>query len=175
MDDSYRKQKVKEWYHEYSDDIYRFILYLTGDNEQAKDLMHDTFLKAYQHAASFQGKTSVKNWLYRIARNVTIDYMRKMKPIKYMLNSFAIFPSNDKCPAQISQLGENEEQLYKSIKKLKAPYQEVIILRKIKELSVQETAEILNWSESKVKTTLHRALQSLKEEMIKEGYTHDAI
>lgn len=175
MDDSYRKQKVKEWYSDYSEDIYRYILYLNGDHEQAKDLMHDTFLKAYQHASSFQGNSSVKNWLYRIARNVTIDFSRKMKPIKYMLNSLSIFPSNDKCPEQISQLGENEEQLYKSIKKLKASYQDVIILRKIKELSVQETAEVLNWSESKVKTTLHRALQALKEEMLKEGYIHEAI
>ncbi|MDY0409595.1 sigma factor-like helix-turn-helix DNA-binding protein [Paracerasibacillus soli] len=47
------------------------------------------------------------------------------------------------------------------------------MLRKIKELSIKETAEILNWSESKVKVTLFRGLHALKRQMIKEGYEHE--
>ena len=105
LEEQFQKQKIKEWYVDYSDDIFRYILYLSGDYEQAKDLMHDTFLKAYHYIDSYQGTYSVKSWLLRIARNVTIDYMRKMKPIKYMLNSFSLFQSEEKCPEQISLLG----------------------------------------------------------------------
>lgn len=175
LEEEFEKQKIQEWYQLYSDDIYRFILMMIGDHEQAKDLMHDTFLKAYNNFNTFQGKSSDKNWLYRIARNVTIDYMRKRKPIRFMVESFATIPSQELCPEKICQLGNNEEQLYRALKKLKRSYQEVIILRKIKELSIQETAEVLDWNETKVKNTLFRGLEALKRQMVKEGYEHETI
>ncbi|WP_143521171.1 sigma-70 family RNA polymerase sigma factor, partial [Pseudomonas sp. 2995-1] len=75
----------------------------------------------------------------------------------------------------IAQLGEREKELYCAMKKLKRSYQEVIYLRKVQELSVKESAHILNCSEAKVKTTLHRALDVLRKELIKGGYTHDVI
>lgn len=148
---------------------------LSGDHELAKDLTQDTFIKAYENINNFQGITSDRNWLYRIARNITIDFMRKKKPLQFMIEAFAAIPSKEPCPERITQLGEAEEQLYRSLKKLKRSYQEVIILRKIKELSIQETAEVLEWNESKVKNTLSRGLTALKQEMVKEGYEHEAI
>ncbi|RIW32068.1 RNA polymerase sigma factor [Bacillus salacetis] len=164
---------MQEWYQVYSDEIYRFILILLGDHEQAKDLTHDTFLKAYQYLDHFKGETSDKNWLYRIARNITIDYLRKRKPLRYLSDSFKAFPANHDTPEKITQLGEAERQLYLSLSRLKRSYREVIILRKIKELSIRETAEVLAWSEGKVKTTLLRGMKALKIQMQKEGYDHE--
>nr|WP_281419404.1 RNA polymerase sigma factor [Bacillus alkalicola] len=175
MVDSYEKGKIQEWYQLYYKDIYRFILLMIGDHEQAKDLTQDTFIKAYETMETFQGVTSDKNWLYRIARNITIDFIRRKKPIRYFIESFAAFASNGDCPEKITTLGESEELLYRSMRKLKRTYQEVIILRKIKELSIQETAEILDWNETKVKNTLFRGLAALKKEMIKEGYEHETV
>ncbi|SDY26222.1 RNA polymerase sigma-70 factor, ECF subfamily [Evansella caseinilytica] len=175
MEATYARQKIQDWYLLYSDDIYRYILMMIGDHEQAKDLTHDTFIKAYNSLNRFEENTSDKNWLYKIARNVTIDYIRKRKPIQFITESFAFIPSKEPCPEEIAQLGESEEQLYRSLKKLKRSYQEVIILRKIKELSIRETAEVLDWNEGKVKTTLFRGLHALKQQMIKEGYEHDVI
>ncbi|MGF2614341.1 RNA polymerase sigma factor [Rossellomorea aquimaris] len=108
MEDEDRKQRIREWYQEYSDAIYQFIFIMIGDHEQSKDLTHDTFLKAYNHMGHFKGETSDKNWLYRIARNVTIDFMRKRKPIRYIADSLKAFPSNDHSPERIIQLGEAE-------------------------------------------------------------------
>ncbi|WP_236838638.1 RNA polymerase sigma factor [Caldalkalibacillus salinus] len=173
MEDLIRKDKLQDWYHAYHQEIYRYILLLLGDHEQAKDLTQDTFIKAYESMDAFQGVTSDKNWLYRIARNVAIDFMRKRKPIRYMLESFATWPSDERCPQQIAALGETERELYRALRKLKRSYQEVVILRKNKELSIQETAEVLQWSESKVKNTLFRGLSALKREMVKEGYEHE--
>ncbi|MHC8520628.1 RNA polymerase sigma factor [Rossellomorea sp. H39__3] len=56
MDEGYRKQKIREWYVEYSDAIFRYIVLMIGDREQAKDLTHDTFLKAFHRLEGFQGK-----------------------------------------------------------------------------------------------------------------------
>ncbi|MDE5415648.1 RNA polymerase sigma factor [Alkalihalobacterium chitinilyticum] len=80
---------IEMWYHTYSDDIYRYILMLTGDHELAKDLMHDTFLKAFKSVDTFQGRSSDKNWLYQIARNVTIDYKRKKSLFNMQLKLFS--------------------------------------------------------------------------------------
>ncbi|MFC0300216.1 RNA polymerase sigma factor [Virgibacillus soli] len=168
------KQIITDWYTQYNDEIYRFVLMLTGNHEQAKDLTHDTFIKAFINLGSFQNQTSAKNWLYQISRNLTIDYFRKRNPVNVLMK--AINPNHnwqENIPESILLLGEKEQQLYKSLRKIKRSYREVIILRKIKELSIKETAEILNWSESKVKVTLFRGLHALKRQMIKEGYEHE--
>ncbi|KHF38572.1 hypothetical protein LQ50_20250 [Halalkalibacter okhensis] len=162
-----------DWYQCYSSDIYRFILMMIGDHEQAKDLTHDTFLKAYQSLSTFKNETSNKNWLYRIARNVTIDYKRKKKPLLFVLDTF-ISTQHTNCPEKITQLGENEEQLYRALTKLKRSYRDVIILRKMNELTIRETANVLNWSENKVKVTLRRALIVLKKQLEEEGYEHES-
>ncbi|WP_245805774.1 RNA polymerase sigma factor [Bacillus alkalicellulosilyticus] len=175
MSDELAKQQIQEWYEQYSDEIYRFVLLMIGDQDQAKDVTQDTFLKAYQSMDYFQGNTSDKNWLYKIARNGSVDYIRKKKPIRFILDSISTIPSTEYCPEKISLLGEKEEQLYRSLHKLKRSYREVIILRKIKELSIQETADVLGWNESKVKTTLFRGQAALKKQMVEEGYTHETM
>lgn len=166
-----KQQRIEDLYHEYSKQIYRYIFMMIADHQQAKDLMHDTFVKAFRYIESLERKTSEKNWLYQIARSVTIDHIRKMKPIQFIKKLRLKSTSN--IPEKIVELGEKERQLYQAMRRLKHTYQEVIILRKIDEFTIEETAGILNWSQSKVKTTLFRALKALKEEMIKEGYTHE--
>ncbi|WP_417899890.1 RNA polymerase sigma factor [Bacillus haimaensis] len=99
--------------------------------------------------------------------------MRKRKPLRYMFDSFAPLASQYTLPENIAQLGEREEELYRALQAIKRSYRDVIILRKIKELTIKETAEVLNWSENKVKVTLFRGLEALKKQMIKEGYKHE--
>jgi RNA polymerase sigma-70 factor (ECF subfamily) len=176
MEEESAKRLIQEWYFQHSDEIYRFILMLIHDHEQAKDLMHDTFLKSYYSLDHYQGRTSVKNWLYRIARNLAIDYKRKTRPVIFWLGEWNIYSTKpEHCPQTFSELGDQETQLYLALKKLKHSYQEVIILRKIKDLSIQETSEVLGWSEGKVKTTLFRAQKALKEQLLKEGYIHEGV
>ncbi|GAE35536.1 RNA polymerase sigma factor [Halalkalibacter akibai] len=175
MREETQNQKILDWYNQYSSDIYRFIFMMIGDQEQAKDLTHDTYLKAYKSLIHYKNETSDKNWLYRLARHVTIDYMRKKKPLLYMVETFAIIKIDPNCPEKLTQLDENEQYLYRSLRRLKRSYREVIILRKVKELSIKETSEVLNWSESKVKVTLLRALSALKKQLEEEGYEHEAF
>ena len=66
------------------------------------------------------------------------------------------------------EMKEQTQSLYKAIKDLKLSYREIIILRKIKGYPISETAEILGWTEAKVKTTLHRALLVLKDKLNQE-------
>ncbi len=176
MDEEFAKRKIQEWYDLHSDEIYRFIVMLTGDQEIAKDLMHDTFLKSYFSLQQYQGKLSVKNWLYRIARSITVDHQRRARPVAFFLREWNVLSvESGNCPQKIVELGEMEVHLYTALRKLKHSYKEVIVLRKLKEMSIQETAQVLGWSEAKVKTTLFRAQLALKKQLEKEGYVHENV
>ncbi|MFD1040528.1 RNA polymerase sigma factor [Virgibacillus byunsanensis] len=174
MDHEFIKRQVNDWYHLYNNDIYQYIFFMIGDHDQARDLMQDTFLRAYNNGDSFQGNNA-RGWLFRIARNITIDYIRKRKPISYILDTMPIMHSKETTPEQIAFLNETQRELYDAIGKMKRSYRDVIILRKIKSFSIQETATILGWNESKVKTTLFRGIKALKKELVKEGYQHGKV
>lgn len=148
---------------------------MVQDAHQAEDLTQDTFLKAYQSLAHFQYNSSPKTWLYRIAHNTTIDFLRKQKPIRLIKEMLKYKKAEQPEPDEVLQMKESTQELYRALGELKESYREVIILRKIKGFSIAETASILNWSESKVKSTLHRALSVLKKELMKEADIHEQI
>lgn len=176
MEQDYASRMIKKLYNAHSDGVYRFILFNVADPQLAEDLTHDTFLSAYHSIDNFQGRSSEKTWLYRIARNVAIDSIRKRKSIKWILESLHPgISSKEPLPQEIVDLGENEKELYRALNKLNRKYRMVVYFRKIKEFSITETAEILEWKESKVKTNLYRGLQALKKQLIEEGYVHESI
>ncbi|WP_409271832.1 RNA polymerase sigma factor [Neobacillus sp. SCS-31] len=168
------RDKIHNWYFDYSNDIFNYVFFIVGEREQAKDILQDTFIRAFNNFNSFDGRNA-KSWLFRIARNLSIDHLRRKKPIRYFLDYFPLVTSNDPGPEQIAMLNETERQLYVSMSKLKRDYRDVIILRKIKEFSISESAQILGWKENKVKVTLFRAMKELKIELEKEGYTNETV
>jgi RNA polymerase sigma-70 factor, ECF subfamily len=174
METEFTKQQINRWYEDYSQDIFRYAYFLINDRYQAKDIVQDTFLRAYKHMDSFDGE-NVKSWLFRITRNLSIDYIRKKKPIAYYLDQFIPLKGTAKSPEEIALLNETERQLYFALNKLKRSYRDVIILRKMKEFSTAETAQILDWSESKVKVQLLRGMKALKKVLEEEDYLHETI
>lgn len=144
---------------------------MVRDYQQAEDLTQETFLKAYRYQQQFEQKSSVKTWLFSIAHNVTKDYFRKKHPLQYYLGLTMEEKDYKLIPEQIIAMKFQNEQLYRAIQQLKPSYRQVIILRKLKEFSTKETALVLNWSESKVKMNLKRALVELKNELIRGGTT----
>ncbi|TFB22954.1 RNA polymerase sigma factor [Filobacillus milosensis] len=165
---------MNQWYEEYNNDLYQYIFYLIRDHDQAKDLLQDTFLKAYKKYDTFK-QDNTKGWLFRIARNVTIDFVRKKHPVSYLMDTLPAKQSHDSAPEKHLALNESEQELYQALGHLKRSYRDVIVLRKIKEFTVSEVADILGWNEQKVRVTLTRALQALKRQLEKEGYEHEAL
>lgn len=167
------KEEITNWYHLYSDSIFKYILTMINDYQQAEDLTHDTFIKAYKNHHTFQKKSKPKTWLFSIAHNNTVDYIRKQKPVKIFQEIFQTNKDSAPLPEDTLEIRERSIELYKALSRLKSSYREVIILRKIKEFSIGETSEILNWSEGKVKTTLYRAIPALEKELLKEGFLYE--
>ncbi|MGE6261142.1 RNA polymerase sigma factor [Heyndrickxia sporothermodurans] len=168
-------RKIEEWYDEYSYPIFKFILLMIQDYQQSEDLTQETFVKAYKNYHSFKGNSSPKTWLFSIAHNLTIDYLRKRRPITLIKEIFLLKRDSNKLPDEVIVMKENSKELYYALKCLKDSYREVIILRKIKEFSIEETAYILNWTESKVKATLHRAIPALEKQFKKEGFLNERM
>jgi RNA polymerase sigma-70 factor (ECF subfamily) len=87
------------------------------DLEQAKDLMQDTFLKAYKNFYSFQGG-NIKGWLFRIVRNLTFDYIRKKKTIKLFFDKISNHKMKEPLLENIAILNESERELFYEMSKI---------------------------------------------------------
>jgi RNA polymerase sigma-70 factor, ECF subfamily len=160
---------ISEWFYLYNKDIYHYLVYYIGSGD-VEDLVQEVFIRAIKGFDTFQQKASPKTWLFSIARHVGIDEMRKRNRLKMkQMNWFR--DEQKETPEDILQLNENNKLLYQAIQSLKANYRDVVILRGIKELSVAETASILNWNDNKVRTTYHRALKSLQKNI--GGFSHE--
>ncbi|OIJ22220.1 RNA polymerase [Anaerobacillus alkalidiazotrophicus] len=164
------QQIISDWFHQYSDDVYHFFIFRIGSTD-VEDLVQEVFIRAIKGIDSFQGNSQPKTWLFTIARNVAIDELRKRSRNKWK-NYFFSEENHDviveQTPDQLFQINEETMKLYQAIQSLKENYREVVILRGIKELSEKETSLILNWSESKVRSTYHRAKKVLLKELQSE-------
>lgn len=157
-------------YEKYHQDVFQFLFYMVRNREQAEDLMQEVYirvLKSYQH---FEGKSSEKTWLFSIARNVAIDAFRKQKGWKQRIMEKFDWSSQQvkdeyPIPEEITIQKEEIQMMYQGLENCTVDQKMVVIMRYIQELSISETAEALGWTESKVKTTQHRALKVLKKNM----------
>jgi RNA polymerase sigma-70 factor, ECF subfamily len=160
------KEQITEWFHSYGDDVLNFLIYYTGYSDM-EDLVQEVFLKAWRKLSTFDNKSSPKTWLFSIARNVAIDEMRKRKKElvkKDKVRKLSIgFTSTS--AEEVFSLNETKREIYQQMKSMKKSYYDVLILRGIEQLSVKETAEVLQWNENKVRITFHRALKELEKRM----------
>ncbi|MDX8366044.1 RNA polymerase sigma factor [Cytobacillus sp. IB215665] len=154
--------------------IFKFIFVLTNDYYIAQDLTYDTFMKVNNSYYQLKKQEKVETWLFQIAHNISINYIRRKKlnvveRIRLSSNGKEVAPSIENTII----INEDFKELYQALIKLKPSYREVIILRKVEELSIKETSEILGWKESKVTTTLSRALKELQKKLEAGGYVYE--
>lgn len=165
------KDTILTWYDTYSVRIYKYIVKMINDTYQAEDLTQDTFIRAYKYLGD-QKIDYPKAFLYRIAHNITIDYIRKQAPIQLVKRIFPNTSVSQTSTESIIEARQDIQEIYQTLSSLKTSYRQVIILRKIEGFSIQETAEILEWSESKVKSTLFRAMRVLEDRLNQGGKMH---
>lgn len=167
------KSSFDEIYENYHQDIYRFVFYMVKDKQICDDLVQDTYIKILQSISTFRGESSRKTWLLSIARHVVIDYFRSQKSKRnYILDFFNwgekgnSIQDHHPLPDEIVVKNEEINTIYRYLDKCTADQKSVLILRFIQSLSIQETAEVLNFSISKVKTTQHRGLNIIRKYLL---------
>jgi RNA polymerase sigma-70 factor (ECF subfamily) len=159
----------------YSGTIYRLALKMLNNQQDAEDILQETFIKAFRSLKSFDGRSSLSTWLYRIAANEALMLLRKKRPDSVSIDEPLVTEEGEQEPRQIvdwcclpeDELMSAESRIHldKAIDALPETLKVVFLLRDIEGLSTQEVAEILNLSETAVKTRLSRARLHLREEL----------
>lgn len=155
-------------YDKYVDDIYRFIYFKIGSEAEAQDLTSSVFIKCWSYVKdgkldSSNDYKSLRSFLYKIARNATIDYYRQQKPNQNIESVALTMPDSRQDQAHQLEIDERMAELYSNLNKLKSDYRGLIIMRHVNGLSIAEIADILDKSKGSVRVSLHRAMKALKD------------
>jgi RNA polymerase sigma-70 factor, ECF subfamily len=157
---------ITKIYREYYLDVYKFLICFTGNQNDAEDLTQEVFIRVLKSSSSYSQQSSIKTWIFSIAKHAAIDHYRKNKFISiFKENFFKEIASETKLPNELIEEQELQKKVHDSISTLKPHYRSIVILRGINEFSVKETSEILQCSESKVKVRYHRALKELRRKL----------
>ncbi|SES99768.1 RNA polymerase sigma factor [Anaerobranca gottschalkii] len=155
-------------YEKYFQDVYNFVSYSVSF-EASEDLTQEIFIKLYKSMEKFKGNCSLKTWIFNIARRTIYDWYRTKRSF-LNIDDYSNSLITNKNPEEMFENNEELRQLIEGLNKLKKDYKLVILLRKYHGFSIKETAEIMGYSEGKVKTILHRGLKNLREILEEEGF-----
>jgi len=165
----------------YKDRIVSFLFRMTGNREDAYDLAQDVFLKVYSNFHSFDSSLRFSPWLYRIAQNLAIDFLRRKKKIVYLDEPLGDgddrvwqIESTDPLPAEVAEFRDLEGALERALVLLNPLYRAVLMLRFVEEMSYEEIANILSIPSTTVKTRLHRAREALRQILVEQGYYEES-
>ncbi|MGB8955314.1 MAG: RNA polymerase sigma factor, partial [Tumebacillaceae bacterium] len=145
MNEMSAQEGIRTLFDLYANDIYRYARFTLADHEEAKDVVQEVFFRAFRQWEGFRHASSYKTWLLSIARNYMYDLLRKRKTHTKFLRAYTPPPARDPTEATDDQM-----VLEQGLKRLKDSYRQVIILRHLQELTTEEPADILGWTESKV-------------------------
>jgi len=161
----------------YSTPLYRLALKMLGNPRDAEDVLQSTFMQAYQHLQGFEGRSSLSTWLYRIASNEALMLIRRRRPevnfselarddeINNEEYEPTLFTDWGHLPEDELLSTETRGMLDQAIQNLPETMRIVFILRDIEGLSIRETSQALDLTETAVKTRLLRARLRLREEI----------
>ncbi len=153
-------------YEENFDKIYRYVVLKMGDRIEAEDITQQVFVNALKSISSFRYKKGVpfSAWLYRIAHNQVVDYLRK-KSKKATAPLDERMAAEDGDPELAAEQKMSIEELAAAVKCLTRAQQEVISLRFTSEMAISEVARIMGKSEGAIKALQHSAIVSLRKVM----------
>src|SRR5579872_4206861 len=171
-------QAFTELVNQYERKIYRLAKHITQNDEDAEDVLQETFLKAYEHLDNFQGNSKFYTWIVRIAVNEALMKLRKRKTDRTVPLDEPVDTGEEMVNREIAVWEDNPEQRYsqeemqqilnEAVQDLKPDFRTVFVLRDIEELSTEETAESLGISVPAVKSRLLRARLALREKLTRQ-------
>jgi RNA polymerase sigma-70 factor (ECF subfamily) len=160
--------------------LVRYLIYLLGRRDEVDDLVQETWVRVLERGRSYDGRSRFEPWLFAIARNLTIDHMRKRKTWSFAAdldpeddeNQVPRSPaSNDPSPFVIAARTEDAQRLAQSMQTLDFICREVLVLRFQEDLSLQEVATVVGAPVSTVASRIYRGLQTLR--TLLDGAKHE--
>ena len=162
-----------ELVHRYQARIHATIYHMTSNREDADDLTQETFVKAYRALASFKGNSSFYTWVYRIAINRTLNFLKKHRRRMRELSLYDIDPDgegrslvrefvSDHSPHHHTRIRELQERLNTAMRKLSEVHRMVVVLHDVQGLPHEEIGRIMDCNTGTVRSRLFYARQQLQ-------------
>lgn len=168
-------QAFEELIRQYHGKLYGLIYNMTSNREDTEDLLQEVFTKAHSSLKRFEGKSSFYTWIYRIAINRTINYLkRRRKRQTLSLDSIDGAVERDRAYLELSsrespvrdvRLTELQERLNKALLTLSEKHRTVVVMHDIQGIPHQEIAKVLGVSEGTLRSRLFYARQQLQSEL----------
>jgi len=156
----------------YQERVYATVYHMTSNHEDANDLAQEAFIKGFQALKSFKGGSSFYTWVYRIAVNKTINFLKQRKNKHQMSLDDLDFNAehdpdlvaliSDKTPRREVNLAELQEKLNEAMLKLSEPHRLVVTLHDVQGMSHEEIANIMECNIGTVRSRLFYARQQLQ-------------
>jgi RNA polymerase sigma-70 factor, ECF subfamily len=157
--------------------LYRIARSVLPDDQEAEDVVQETFMRAFMGLRGFRGAASLRTWLTRIVLNEAIRRRRRRRSTVELTALHAAqersrrpihtasLTARDRDPERAAAQSQIRKMLEKAIDELPAEFRTIFVLRDVEEFSTEETANLLGIREETVKTRLHRARRALRESL----------
>jgi RNA polymerase sigma-70 factor, ECF subfamily len=156
---------------QYQHRLLRYLIYLSGNRELAEDLFQETWIRVLERGHQYDGKHEFSTWLYAVARNLTIDYLRKKSPLSLdgMIDGqmederhAPLEPADTRPMAwEVVQQHEQAERISAALVSIPVEYRETVVLRFQEGLALDEIAVVTGVPLGTVKSRLYRGLNML--------------
>jgi len=171
------KEAFADWVIAHQRGIYGYCLRLTGSQEDAEDLTQEVFIRAYRGIHRFRQQSQLSTWLYQIAHNACVDYLRRVKKARVLSIQAQeeerpgreMVSDTQPLPEQRAVQRENIDALKACLETLSRSHRAVTVLRHMRHLSYQEIAAVMKIPLGTVKSHVSRARQHLRDCMTGKG------
>ena len=166
------REAFKSFYEIYKDMIYNVCYRMLNNKQDAEDATQDVFVKAFRFVYRFRGNAKLSTWLYQIAVNTSLNYIRRKKIAAWFSLDFlvgkeeSILDNANIRPDLEMEKNESEALVQQAIQSLPPRQRTAVILQRYEGLSYKEIAEVMKTSLSAVESLLHHAKDNLTEKLI---------
>lgn len=164
------KEAFEAFFFQYKDMVFKTAYLITGNGEEAEDVVQEVFTKVYRKAHTIQEGGNIKAWLRRTTVNECINKHRKGRPAS-PLDGTLLKEDPDLLLRIIAD--EERKKVNEALRSLKEKYRVVLVLRHYQELSYEEIAKTLEIPLGTVKSRINKAINSLRKELKKRGVDHE--
>jgi RNA polymerase sigma-70 factor (ECF subfamily) len=161
---------IEALYDRHRPSIFRYVWSRVGDRHAAEDLTSDVFVRMVTALPDYRSTGQpFRAWLYRIAHNLLVDhYRRENKHVAVSLDTIEERDAGGEDPVSFTERRLNAERVQHALSQLDPAHREIVVLRFLCELSLQEVAQVLGKTEAAVKSLQHRSLTALRQAFARE-------
>lgn len=146
--------------------LYNFLLRLTGNKHTSEDMVQEIFFRILKYRHTYRGESKFLVWMYKIARNVHVDHLRKYKKEFSLDDNWKEEVSPGPQPAEVLEKDQDLTLLHDALNQLSIRKKEILLLSRYQNLKYREIADLLQCSIEAVKINVHRAMKELRKKYL---------